>query len=365
MDLNIIDSFAGIASDERLIRELSEAVKNNLFYEEAGKFFRIQPGIKGGQQVVALDPLEYVTKKDEGCGHTPISYSINGVTQKWNPQFAKVSIKMCYTEFIDGFTRWGLANGYDVHKLDESNFFDYIKDTISNAMMADFTRLAMFSDEDIASQSILGDENKAEFYDIIPKGLVPTLQYFKTLDEFSANFIDISANNETKKADQLTLGSTDALDIFEELTDNQYFDSDQILTSNTLFKNYKNYLRRGSGNTPLESSKDQIMNGMESLKFDGQLLTPMKFYDKKRTEDFVVHYDADEDAGTAAYDSIHLPHLAVNTSKDNLVVGVDDLNSLNDIRLEYIGGSDENFYIKASYQVDFKIPNPSALRAAF
>jgi hypothetical protein len=54
----------------------------------------------------------------------------------------------------------------------------------------------------------------------------------------------------------------------------------------------------------------------------------------------------------------------VNTGKDNLVIGVDDEAALTDLRLEYPGGADENFYIKGNYQVDFKIPNPKALRAA-
>lgn len=357
MALNIISSFSEIAGHERLIRELSEAVKNDLFYEDANKFFRIQPGIKGGQQVVALDPLEYVTKRDEGCGHTPTAFAINGITQSWNPQYAKVSIKMCYTEFADAFTRWGLANGYDVHNLGEADCFDFIKDMVSNAMMADFTRLALFGDEDIADQSILGDANKAVYYDVIKRGLIPTLQYFKTIDDLSDQFVDISANSEATRTAQLALGSTDALEIFEALTDDQYFDSDQILTANSLFKNYKNYLRRGAGNTPLESSKQEIQNGMESLKFDGEILTPVKFYDKKRKEDFTIDNGADDVV-------TQLPHFAVNTKKDNLVVGVDDMNSLTDLRLEYVGGADENFYIKGSYQMDFKIPNPKALRAA-
>lgn len=353
MGLNIIRAFNEIASEERLIKDLGDAIKNDLFYEDAKTFFRIQPGIKGGQQVVALEPLEYVTKKDEGCGGGAEGFKINGVTQKWEPTLAKVNIKMCYSEFMDSFTRWGLANGYAIHDLGESDVYPFIQDQVIHAMKADFTRLALFGDENIASQEILADTNKAKYYDVVKMGLIPTLQYFKTMEEFKGNFVSIDANSKATRAEQMALGELAALNIFEALTDDQYFDSDQILTSASLFKNYKNFLRRGSGVTPLESSKEQIQKGMESLMFDGEALTQIKFHDKKRLEDFT------KDGKT------HLPHFAVNTSKDNLVIGVDDVNSLTDLHLEYIGGEDEHFYIKGNYQVDFKIPNPMALRAAF
>ena len=358
MALNFVTTFQQMAGHTRVIQDLAEAIKNKLFYEEANNFFTIQPGIKGGQQVVSIEPQEYVTTKETGCGNTAKSFSVNGVTQTWEPQLAKVNIKMCYSEFMDAFTRWGLANGYDIHKLDEANFFSFIQDMVIDAMKADFIRLAIFGDGDIASQDILADSNKEEYYDVIKKGLIPTLQYFKTDPKLTENFLSIAKNTEATRAAQLSLGPTTALDLFESLTDDQYFDSNQILTSNSLYKNYKNFLRRGAGNTPLESSKEQIQSGMESLRFDGELLTPIKFHDKKRMEDFT------KDNGASGVVT-HLPHFSVNTSKENLVIGVDDINALTDLRLEYIGGEDEHFYIKGNYQMDFKIPNPYALRAAF
>ena len=66
------------------------------------------------------------------------------------------------------------------------------------------------------------------------------------------------------------------------------------------------------------------------------------------------------DAGVA-----YQPHLSVIADKSNLQIGVDDTAALTDLRMEYVGGADENFYIKASYLMDFKIPNPYAVAAAF
>lgn len=334
MAISVVNSFKDIASHDRLISDLSEAIKNKVFYEDVSDFFRIQPNIKGGQQVVALDPLEYVTTKDEGCGSVGQSFSIKGISQVWEPQLAKVSIRMCYTEFMDSFTRWGLANGYDIHNLEEADFFNYIKDTVAEAMKADFLRLALFGDEDIATQNILTDKTKAPYYSVIKKGLIPTLQVLATNPEF-------------KEQIKTEARLSNALNALKGITSKNYFDSDQILTSLSIWEDYFNSLL----SFPVESTKQDVKNGVPKLSYMGRELKPIRFYDKKRFEDF---YDGK---------TVYLPHFAINTSKDNLVIGVDDVNSLTDLRMEYVGGSDEHFYIKANYMMDFKIPNPKALKA--
>ena len=365
MAITAHSAFLTMATHTRLIQDLTEAIKNKVFYENLEDFFRIQPGIKGGQQVVALDPLEYVTKKETACGAPIDSFAVAGVSQLWEPQLASVKIKMCYSEFTAAFTRWGLANGYNIHDLSEANFFSFIQDMVVDAMKADMLRLVLLGDTYTEGVDTINDKDKIVYYNVIPKGLIPTLTYIKTV--YPGQFVTILKNALTTRTLQMGLAADDALNIFEALTDNQYFESDQILTSNSLYKNYKNFLRRGSGMQYLESSKDQIQSGMESLRFDGEIIKPIKMYDKKILEDFTTHYDAvgaDPGPEADAYDISYLPHFAVNTNKENLVVGVDDLNALSDLTLEYVGGSDEHFYIKGNYMIDFKIPNPKALRAA-
>src|SRR5690625_5221113 len=88
--------------------------------------------------------------------------------------------------------------------------------------------------------------------------------------------------------------------------------------------------------------------------FDGRPLKDLQFaYDKYIKQDF---------KGDTNF--VLPPHLAVVSDKQNLQIGVDDKAALTDLRLEYVGGADEHFYIKASYLADFKIPNPYAVAAA-
>lgn len=354
MALNIVSAFADIANDQRLIQETRDIIVSNALMNTADQFFTIRPGIKGGQQVVAIQDDEYVTKNQPGCDNLTFdSFGIDGVEQKWNPKSQDVKIKMCYTEFEEAFTTWALANGYDRRKLDESMLIDFIVDRVTRAMQKDFVRIATFADADVLANDVLTADALAPHYNQIDKGLVATLKYFKTLPSLAGNFVTLSKNAEATKAAQLTLADGYATDIYDELVEIQSWEgnADQLLTSHTLYKNYKDQFRANL----LESGVQAIQQKFEP-EFDGRTLNNMRFpYDQKVAKDFVQQVDG----------TLHLPHMAVLAQKSNLVIGVDDQAALTDLRFEYPGGADENFYIKASYLMDFKIPNPFEVAAAF
>ncbi len=345
MALNILNTFRDIATDERFIQDIREAVKSSIFYEDTSKFFTIVPGIKGGQQVAAVRGIEYVTRKAQGCGGAALSPEFPAISQKWEPQLAEIKIKYCYTEFMQKFTQWGLANGYNIKNLEEAEFFQFIQDLIIDAMKLDMQRLVLLGDEDIATQNVLTDPTKAEFYDVIKKGLIPTLQYFKTIGELADNFVDLDLNTTGNPVPE-----NYALKLMDKVTDTLDFDGDLLLTNGALHKNYKNSLVRLSDH--LESSKTEIQNGKNDLRFDGNLLVPVKNYDRWRKTDF--------NTGSGIY----MPHFALFTKKEFLQVGVDDAAALENLTLEYIGGDDEHFYIKGNYMLDFKMVNPYELKAA-
>ncbi len=349
MPINLHSTFSDIAGDDRFIQDIREAVKNKIFYEDTSNFFTIVPGIKGGQQVAAVRGIEYVTRKSQGCGGNALTPSFSAISQKWEPQLAEVKIKFCYTDFMQKFTQWGLGNGYAIKKLDEAAFFLFIQDLIIDAMKLDMQRLVLFGDEDIASQNILKDASKAEFYDIIKKGLIPTLSYFKTVPELSDKFIEIPENisSTVKISDPKR-----AIKLMEKLIDTDDFDGNILLTNNALFRNYSSALTSIAFQV-LESSKTQMQKGLGTIQFGGQTITPIKNYDRWRKNDF-----------THPQNGTYLPHFMLFTKKEYLQVGVDDISALDNLTLEYIGGNDEHFYIKANYMIDFKMVNPYEFKAA-
>jgi hypothetical protein len=352
--MGLVSDFTGLATSDRYITDLKEIVKNDVFQQETSEFFTIVPGIKGGQQVAAMKGFEYVTKASAECGGAGISPDFPAFSQKWNPKLAEVKIEYCYSKFEGAFTQWALNNGYKRKDLTGTEMALFIEDLVVKAMKADLLRIALMGDKDIASQDILTDEaGKAQFYDIIDKGLLPTLQYLKTLPEFAGNFVALDKNTGAM-TDQLNLPATYALDLYESVLDDVYdFDGDSLLTSNRLFKNYQKWVKRANG-FGIQSNVDLTQKGITDPMVDGESLKPIVQYDRWRKNDFV----------TGAPAHIHLPHFALFTRKEYLQIGVDDAASLEDITLEYIGGKDETFYIKANYLVDFKMTNPYAFRAA-
>ena len=359
--MEIISNFKNLATSDRFIQDLKEIVRNDVFQNSTSDFFTIVPGIKGGQQVAAMAGFEYVTKASAGCGGNGISPTFPAFSQKWNPKMAEVKISYCYTDFETSFLQWGLKNGYQRKDLTGTELALFIESLVIEAMRKDLLRIVLMSDDDILAQNILTDEaGKGPFYNIIDKGLLPTLQYLKTLPEFENNFIELS-KNDGAMTDQLNLSSTYALDTYEALLDDVYdYDGDILLTSNRLFKNYQKWVMRANG-YGVQGNIDSTMKGVTDPMVAGEKLTPIVQYDRWRKADFVTEITVGPDDDIP---HIHLPHFALHTRKEYLQVGVDDVASLENITMEYMGGNVERFFIKANYMVDFKMTNPYAFRAA-
>jgi hypothetical protein len=354
--MSLISNFKDLATSDRFITDTKEIVLQELFYESTERMFSIVPGIKGGRQVAAMRGFEYVTVASQGCGGAGISPTFPAFSQKWNPKMAEVKINYCYSDFENSFLQWGLQNGYQRKDLTGTELAVFIQNLISKAMALDLQRIVLMGDKDIASQNILTDETtKAQFYDIIDKGLIPTLQYLKTLPEFADSFFTLSKNTGLVGS-QLTLDNDYAVKLYEQLLLETYeFDGDLLLSSNKLYKNYEAFLRRNNG-YPIQQNIDATVKGVKNTTIDGMEITPVVNYDRWRKNDFTIP--------ASGGNTIHLPHFALFTRKEFLQVGVDDSASLENITLEYIGGSEETFWIKANYMVDFKMTNPYALKCA-
>lgn len=356
--MGLVADFKALADDKQYIKDTSEIVRTKLFHEPTETFFTIVPGIKGGKQVAAMRGFEYVTKASQGCGGSGISPDFPAFSQFWNPKLAEVRIELCHEDFESSFTQWGLKNGYQRKDLTGTEMALFIESLIMEAMQLDLQRMALLSDKDILTQDILTDPvAKAPFYNIIDKGLIPTIQYLQTLPEFADKFKTLSKNTGLV-ADQMNLSAEYAVDLYESLILETYdFDGDMVLSSNALALNYDKFLRRGNG-YGIQQNLDATVNGVQAAKVSGVPVVPVKNYDRWKKKDFTI--DADPGPGK----TIHLPHFAMYTKKEFLQIGVDDQTALENLTLEYIGGSEEKFWIKGNYMFDFKMVNPYEMMVA-
>ena len=371
MNLNIKRTFRELADDKHFVQDMKELISNQVFLEDTNNFFTIVPNIKGQQQIAGIHGVQDFTAEVDGCLPNCKSPVFANWSQFWNPKKAGICIKWCYKDFEGAFTQWGLANGYSRRKLDESDFFVFLIEKISEGMKADLLKIILFGDKDIQT-GILTDPNMAPMFKIIDKGLIPTLQalkadpdFIKEVDNIDDYFIPIPLN-EAQPGKQFEFDEKTAKNIYEQLVDTTLFTGNMLLTSSKLYRNYESFFKNYY---LIQSSKDEVQKGIRSLAVDGQNLTPLRGFDywNKRYFSKEVSFDHDNDAQTADKKGIkqHIPHFALYTDKENLQIGVDSEEALTDLEFEYVGGNDENFYIKASYLVDFKIPNPFKLKAAF
>ena len=349
MSVDIKSAFQQLADDKRHIREMAEIIKNRVFLENVNSMFNVIGNVKAGYQVAAMKGLEYVTKKDDGCGGEFDSPDIPALSQYWNPKLAKVGMKYCYTDLMNFFTQWGLNNGYAIKDLTDTDFAIFMEEFVTDAMQSDLQRLVLLGNEDIATDAELKDSTKAQYYDVVPSGLIKTLQYFNTITELSDNFVNLSANSQTDGAgnpDQLNFSNGYAKDLYRKLTRDIDFEESRILSSRKLYENYEDYFESLDS---ISSQPGRIKNGQANLSRAGVPIIATRNYDRWVKRDFKATFPR---------------NFAIHTAQNNLQVGVDSEASLTDLTFEYVGGSDEHFYIKANYMVDFKIPNPYEIKAA-
>lgn len=361
--MDVVAKFQALATDERFIQDTREIIRNELFYQPTDSFFKIVPGVKGGQQVAAMKGFEYVTKASAGCGGNGISPEFPAFSQFWNPKLQEVKISYCYDDFMGYFTQWALSNGYQIKDLGETELALFIQDFVQEAVKLDMQRIVLCADKDIAEQDILTDPvEKAQFYDTIDKGLIPTLLYLKTLPEFQDYFKALDKNTGII-ADQMNLGAEYALDIYESLTEETYeFDPNILLSSNKLFKNYAKWIKRTNG-YDIQGNIDRTIAGVREASVDGVPLSPIVNYDRWKRTDFTTAIPG-EGEDPSPGDTIHIPHFALLSRKEYLQVGVDSEAAFENLTFEYVGGSEEMFWIKCNYMLDFKMVNPYALKAA-
>lgn len=349
-----VSAFTAIANDDRNVQDVQELIISEIKSPEVDDIFTIVPNIKGGQQVAAVGALEYITKADAGCGNGITNDpDIPAIHQTWDPKRQSIKLSWCYSDFEAAFTQWALANGYDSKDISNSTALtEFLVAVVSQGIRLDRRRIALMSYATIGDDDILTNEGaRLADYNTITRGLIPTLQYFSTIGALSENFVNVVKNEGANDTANLALDSDYAQTIYDSLVDSDTFSPEIIISSHTLFKNYKDLLRLGT-QFPVEAAMNMMQQGSMGLTYDGVPIHDEMMYDKYRKRDFVVASKRDT------------PHFALATVQGNLQIGVDSADALTDLRLEYVGGSDEKFYIKANYMMDFKVADPYRIKFA-
>lgn len=358
MAISILNELKKVASDKKAIEALSDILKEQKNIGKLEEFATIIPGIKGRQQMAIARKIGHITVKEEGCGGEIAELPPqNFIEQWWDPRRVKVALKLCYKDLEGSIMQWSLKNGYDAHHLDGNEYLEWMLFFIKEAMEADLVAQVLFGNEHM-EESILKEASLKKHYTTIDKGLLPSLQYLRTLESFKDRFIKLDKNDKPKLSEQMTLEKGYAKGILEKLEEMAYkvnATDAQFYCSKSMFRNYiSDFSLQGP---ILESTQRNLQEGIPSSKYMGFPICPIASYDQLVREDFTKT--------TSGVTKAYAPHILWFTSKSNVMVGLDSPSSLEDLRFEYVGGSDEHFYIKGNYMLDVKIANPLEILAAF
>ena len=350
-----IELFQQVKNDVREIDSIRDMIRIRLKQTNFSEIFTIINGVKAGQKIYWTKGGKQVTTKSTGCKPTFTDYKIRAYEDQFNPQGCEVNIRECYTEFENYFTEWGLGNGLQRADLRASDFSNFIVDHIVESMLRDRLKLFLLSDKDMTSD-ILTTEDDLGFFNIIDKGLIPTLIQYKADTTFGKNVIDYELNS---AADQDKFPSENYVkDLFTKLIRMSDFDraGGFILTDRASYLNLEDWQKNTWG---IQSSKDEVINGIPNLKLDGVPIIAMPLYDEFVKNYFTKTTTTDEETTTKK----HLPHFAVYTKKEALKAAFDLYSSSEILELTYLGGPDRNLYFQSKYEADFKI-NPFLFTAA-
>ena len=157
--------------------------------------------------------------------------------------------------------------------------------------------------------------------------------------------VTIEENAQASFALQNALAEDRAFKVFTELIDKadaRTFASGaqpMFLSTYSMVTNLSRYMRATYKN---ELTLEKVEGGYEVTEFEGVKVVTHRWLDEIIRRDF---------SDGSKWNN---PHRVILLDKSECQLGVDSMNFLNDIEIEYIGGKDEHVYIKSGYKIDFQ-----------
>jgi hypothetical protein len=352
---------ADLTFNAKQIEELSQAVYESTFAKpELSLFHEFVPGIKAKQQIVILGRLNGLTGKGSGeCDPTANTNTITNVEKFWDPEAVSNRFEECWTNLQETFFIWGTKNGIAKPDLTQTDFWTFLSERVSDALLEEVLRIVWFSDVD--ADNVAGGG-------VITDGV--DLGYFNKIDGFWKQVFGIVAADSSRRTLGLDSRNGQATFAAQQFTTT---DTDNSVVTNTLMnmKFEADYRLRGQEGLMyvvtqsvadqyqrelIECSKSYTceagVNGISVLKSGGITVFGFQFWDRMIAENF--------NDGAAAF----LPHRALLLVKSNTQVGVDSEDSLSQMDSFYDKKSKQNI-IDTLYCVDAKIAQDYQIQAAY
>jgi hypothetical protein len=292
-----------------------------------------------------------VGKARQGCNPTSQNWTIGTRKVVWTPKAWEILLDKCWTEIEATAAVYGLKPGVEVSDLVESQYMAIVVEVLTTAIKKFIVRLVWFNDldaENVTDGGIITDGVNTEYFNILD-GLWKQL-----LTQVAANPAQrvVIAENAGSAYTTQELSPENVRTYLQQLkfkapitlrSKSNAF----IACTQSIYDAWDMYLQ---GKT-LESTYTNLVNGQQTLTFNGIPLIPMPIWDE------II--GTCEDTGT----KLHNPHRALFVTKEILAVGVDGEDSFEKMNIWYEKKERKN-YIELMGKADAKLLNPAQFQLA-
>lgn len=326
-------------------------------------------GIVAKQQIGYLSQLSgLVGKLSTGC-EIDTDTNTSSMRQKfWAPAFIEGRFIQCWKNLLPSFWVWGLNQGVKKADLTNGDFFNYISNIIGVSMNESWLRLAWFGD------------TTAAHYNASPGGTITnsvSTAYFTPIDGFWKQLFNIVAADSNRLTGDISSGvgvatrngqasyaaqaftSTDTTNmVATETLANMKYGSDfrlrdkanlMYLVTQSFFDQYARELRKVPN---VEGAYERIEGGYTALHFEGIPVIGLNFWDRNIRNN--------QDNGT----KWNKPHRALLTTKEELMIGLEEEGSLSTIDA-FNEKKTRELFVDFGYNIDAKINQDYMIQVAY
>lgn len=326
-------------------------------------------GVKAKMQIGYAGRLSgLLGKKSTGCTPDTDTNSIEMSQKFWDPEFIEGRLVQCWKDLEPSFLQWSFANGVDKGDLTTGDFINFITGIVGDALHESWLRQVWFNDEGAAN------------YNGSPAGVITngvSTAYFTPFDGFWAQIFDIVATTPARKTgNPITnkgLTYRNAQDTYADQAFTDQDTTDNIVTktlanmkygadlrtrnkanlayyvTQSVFDQYAKELR---SNSAVDLSYQRIEGGYTSLKFENIDVIGLDFMDRN-----ILSY---QNSGV----KLNLPHRALLTTREMLMVGIEEEANLTALKIFY-DNITRNLFIDFGYNLDAKINQDFMIQAAY
>ncbi len=259
--------------------------------------------------------LDKITKKRVGCGWVATGTGNSIYRKAITPVDMQSQMEQCADAFKQTIFMDKLPKGVDVNDLTGTQVETMLIDFINPTITRDALRIMLLGDTSLSNTDYSALDG---FYKHLKVG---------SLTDGIVNAGTVTSTDLLVANIQATLKRVvDAAHIKLRQVPNA---QKALYVTETVYDAWKNWMQT---NAALQSSKDQLVNGIESLKFDGIELIKLSIVDE---------YASDFATGSPA--TFATPNRIVYSKKDNNVLAIDTASSYTEVKFWYEPKDDMNY----------------------